>query len=93
MKKNQTIVKEINKMFPASDDKYPICFERDERLIVSGECYFNDELTFEGKKEIFETMVINYYECHIDPRLEAYAEKLNCFWEWENPACIYLCNN
>ena len=38
----------------------------------------------------------NYYGDFTDgipwfnPKLEAYAEKMNCFWEWVNPGCIAL---
>ncbi len=95
MKRNSTIVKEINKMFPPSSAKHPVCFIRDgeDQVIVSGECYAKIDM---GDLGIFDVPVIDYYGeahnnyPHIHCKLEEYAEKMGCYWEWENPACIVL---
>lgn len=97
MKRNETIVKEINEMFPPADEKYPVCFVREgeDRVIVSGECHAKVKIC----GEIFNTAVIDYYgeyrggSLWIDPKLVAYAAKMNAFWEWECPACIFLVKN
>ena len=97
MKRNKTIVSDINKMFPAASADYPVCFMRsgEDQVIVSGECYAKEKI----EDEIFEVPVIDYYGeftggyPHIHSKLIAYAEQQNAYWEWENAACIILIKN
>ncbi len=55
--------------------------ERDGLLIISGESGHS---------------LVDYYgeyrcgDPYIDARIEAIAEKHNCYWEWENPGSIAL---
>lgn len=94
MKRNKTIVNDINKMFPPADESYPVCFIRDgeNHVIVSSETHA--KIVLNG--ETFQTAIIDYYGEFrgdypwIDPKLRAYAEELGGYWEWENPACIVL---
>ena len=92
MKRQTTIVKEINTMFPAANPEHPICFIRDGLIVVSGECYFRETINY----VTFDNVVVNYYGefqggyAWIHPKLETYAKDLNRYWEWENPACICL---
>ena len=96
-KRNATIVKEINKMFPAASPGYPICFIRkgETQVIVTGESYAKQVI--DGEE--FEAPVFSYYdsppswEFGIHPRLTAYAKALGegVYWECENAACIVLC--
>lgn len=59
----------------------PTIIEREGKLIISGE---------DGRG------FVDYYGeyrggyPYINPDLEAAAKKHGCFWEWENPGCIYL---
>ena len=100
MKKNTTIVKDINKMLPPANPEYPCCFIRDGLVIVSGEVYVKESYKCEdGTSDDFELPCIDYYGefrggyAWIHAKLEAYADKLRGYWEWENPACvIFVCN-
>jgi hypothetical protein len=68
----------------ADIDVHPTVFERDGRLIVSAE----DGLPWADYYGEFR----GGYPW-INPVLEAWAEEKGGFWEWENPGCIYFCEN
>lgn len=97
MKRNGTIIKEINKIFPPIDPDLPVCFMREgeNRVLVTSERYAR----MECDGVIFGSPVVDYYlELYqnspspgIEPKLVKYADKLGAYWEWENPACIILC--
>jgi hypothetical protein len=88
MKRTSTIVKDINKIFPASFEAYPVCFKRDDRIIISTETTYKARL--DGCDEDFDLAVADYYGEYrggypwIDPKLEKYCEDNDLFVEWEN---------
>lgn len=101
MKQASTIVKDINELFPAVDSDYPIAFEADGIIHISGESYAIDiynEKTGEklGKDCHWERPVIDYYGGNnhgypwVHPVIEAYIEKIGCYYEWQNSACICI---
>jgi len=92
MKKNTTIVKDINKLFPASNEKYPVCFTRDNMVMVSGESTAKEMLMGEE----FDIMVVDYYNEFgggyptVHKRLREYLEQNGLSYEWENPGGIHV---
>ena len=96
MKRNQTIVKEINSMLPPTNPKYPVCFERDNMVVVSGEVYINETINgevFDGVSAIDYYGELNKGYPFICNKLEDYAKKNNGYWEWESPACVVFIRN
>ena len=97
MKCNSTIVKEINEMFPAASEGYPVCFirEGETAVLVTSECYAKEKIG----DEWFPVTVYDYYdapdgwEFGIHPKLHEYAKKLGMYWECEDPSCIVLCDS
>jgi len=87
--KNQTIVKRINKMFPPSNQKYPVAFIRtdENHVTVTGECC--SPVTVMG--DTYDMPVISYYEMGgmwINPKLVKFLDSIGMFAEWENAACV-----
>ena len=76
-------------MFPACDTKHPVCFVLDGQVTVSSEC--TGVVICEGIP--FDCILIDYYADYIIKELKEYADKLNAYWEWNNPATISLCRN
>lgn len=60
---------------------YPHAFERDGLIYVSAE-NGDDAADYYGEFRGGDPWVC--------PRLEKWAEKRGCYWEWENPGCIVL---
>ena len=96
-KRPKTIVKDINKIFPAAIAEYPIAFLRVGSTMarVTSECHYKSIAKMKGEPDIeCSTAAVEYY-CEarggypwIHPELEAYAEKHDGYWEWENAGCI-----
>ena len=85
--RNETIVKRINKMFGAENEKYPVAFQRtgEKDVIVTSESPAADGM-----------QVVDYYGEYrgnypwIDPRLEKWLDENNLYAEWENAACVVI---
>ena len=83
--RNETIVKRINKMFGAENEKYPVAFQRagEKDVIVTSESPAADGM-----------QVVDYYGEYrgnypwIDPRLEKWLDENNLYAEWQNAACV-----
>jgi hypothetical protein len=85
--RNETIVKRINKMFGAENQKYPVAFlqckEDGGRPLVTSESPAADGM-----------QVVDYYGEYrgnypwIDPRLEKWLDENNLYAEWQNAACV-----
>lgn len=94
--KRTEIINEINKMFPASDPNYPVAFELDDNIVVTGEVTYKTTNVIDGKKESFDLPVIDYYGEYFDgypmvsDELEKYLDDNGLFCEWENPACVIV---
>jgi len=93
MTRQEKLVKKVNKIFPASDPKYPVCFIRDNYVIVSSErCAITIELGVH-----FDLPIIDYYgefrdgTPWIEPYLEYIATDFSGYWEWESPECVIFC--
>ena len=85
--RNETIVKRINKMFGAENEKYPVAFQRagEKDVIVTSESPAADGM-----------QVVDYYGEYrgnypwIDPRLEKWLDENSLYAEWENAACVVI---
>lgn len=85
--RNETIVKRINKMFGAENEKYPVAFQRTggKDVIVTSESPAADGM-----------QVVDYYGEYrgnypwIDPRLEKWLDENNLYAEWENAAGVVI---
>jgi hypothetical protein len=99
MKRNATIIKDINKMFPPVHKDYPVCFEIDGYVKVTSESYAKETVQLEDGSEDFEVTVIDYYGEFrggypwANPKLESYLEKNGLRYEWDNPGAIALFKN
>ncbi len=94
-KRNETIAKEINRMFPPVNPNYPCCIVVGERLIVTSGVFVIEKKR--GRGTAHEIQVVDYYGEHqergypwIHPRLETYANKLGKYWEWQDAECVCL---
>jgi len=86
MKRNSTIVREINSLFPPTNPAHPVCFEIDGVVKVSGE----NEVKVSIRGEEFDITLIDYYSDYIARELRQIAKDSGLYWEWDNPGCIVL---
>lgn len=99
MKRNATIIKDINKMFPPFHKDYPVCFEVDGYVKVTSESMYEESYTDEDSNYSVEAKVVDYYGEHrggypwVDDRLESYLDKNNLYYEWDNSGAIALFKN
>lgn len=100
MKRNATIVKDINRMFPPFHKDYPVCFEVDGYVNVTSESFANRPFKVFGKMMDCEIKVVDYYGEEsgggypwVDPKLQNYLDKNNLYYEWDNPGAIALFKN
>lgn len=95
-RKRDSVVKAVNKKFPPSSPGYPIAFDVDDEVRISGEsyCYFPED-----KKREFPMMAIDYYneyatamgwDSDIHPAIEKYLASRGMYAEWYNPAYIVV---
>jgi hypothetical protein len=91
-KTRKALVKTINTMFPPSDLKYPIAYDMDGTVKVTGEALYQD--WYDG--ECFNSVAIDYYGEYrggwpwIASALENLAKLHKMHWEWDNAASISL---
>lgn len=97
MKRKTTIVKDINKMFPAYNKDYPVAFIVDDEVKVTSESFAKEIIEIEeGKPEEFEVQVVDYYGEYkggypwLNPRLETYIRENDLWFEWENAGAIVI---
>ncbi len=91
----ESIVRTLNKIFPAANPEYPIAFLREGETtpIVTTECAYKDEMNIDGEMVATESPVADYYPAFTSypwkhPKLDEYMEQIDCFLEWQNAACL-----
>jgi len=88
-KTRDSLVKAVNKMFPEHDKGYPIAFDVDDEVRITGESW----CSYKGEGPM---SVVDYYEAPRDwdfgvhPALSAYLEKRGFYVEWANPAYVVV---
>ena len=89
-KRNSTIVKELNKIFPAENPNHPIAFEQDGLVKVSAENVALETFLYDGDPMTVSITIADYYECYMSDELVKYADSVNGYWEWENAGVMSL---
>jgi len=93
MKRNKTIVSELNKLFPPTDPKHPVAFICDGMVKVNAEYCATETHFYGGIPETFEVTLADYYECYMSDELVKYADSVDGYFEWENSGCLVLVIN
>ena len=93
MIRNTTIVKEMNKIFKTTNSKYKVSF-------IGESCSGNEVAMVTSETPTSEGIsAIDYYceyRCNypwVDSRIDAFCEKHNLYYEWENCAVIGFYSN
>ena len=98
MKRQATIVKDLNKIFPEYSKGHPVAFVVDNQAKVTSGCSAKETIMVDGKPEEFEVQVVDYYGEFwggypwIHEKLQAYLDDNGLFAEWENPEAIAIYN-
>lgn len=78
----QALIERLKSLKVGFDQTQPRVIDGDEGIMVSAE---------EGDGAADYYGVEGLTDCpYIDPVLEAFAERHNCYWEWQNPGVIVL---
>ena len=93
MIRNTTIVKEMNKIFKTTNSKYKVSF-------IGESCSGNEVAMVTSETPTSEGIsAIDYYGEYrgnypwVDSRIDAFCEKHNLYYEWENCAIIGFYSN
>ena len=91
MKRNSTIVKDLNKLFPPSNPSYPVAFLQDDVVKVSAENVATESfIHWDNELITIDVTICDYYESYMADELVEYADSVGGYFEWENAGCMVL---